>query len=381
MDHKHAVRIHLPALSRATQLAVPAPRQTPPQFAPELAAIIASYEELPTRKLAVYRELAGLGRDQAIPAPQWVQLVGSDWRVLLLVPEQERTELMYAAAVTQDSIALSLVPFAQRTQKLCDMAFAREEPRRPSGERAPLRRVPLALQAHFFKAAVERDGGALRFIPPELRTRELCDLALQAHPRTAAMDVPDELWDDPLCRVFFEQPALEGSEPVPAQLIARLSDADLRELAIVNGLPLQYFTAHRLDARQTNLAIQRATEHRRAVDRSAREADAECRPRMALPGSLTTPQACLDAVVADPVNLLYVDSQLMSSALCLVAVQQNGSLLEAVPKRLASPAIYLAAVRQYPAVLRQVPSHMRTPEMQAASDAWQTLWPPRFPGL
>jgi hypothetical protein len=163
----------------------------------------------------------------------------------------------WLAAVRQNGNALKLVPENLKTAEMC-------------------------------LAAVQKNGEALYYVPKVLKTAELCLIAVQQN-EEVLMYVPDEFKTEEICLIAVQQ----------------------------NGLALNY-----------------------------------------VPDRLRTEEICLAAVRQDGLALYYVPSKIKTADICLAAVQKNGNALRFVPDRLKTEKLYLAAVQQNGRALCYVPGNL-----------------------
>jgi hypothetical protein len=151
-------------------------------------------------------------------------------------------------------------------------------------------------------AEVRESGEALKYVPENLKTEELCLEAVKQNGNMLCC-VPENLKTAEICLAAVKQCRIEGN-------IRVLSNA------------LQY-----------------------------------------VPENLKTAELCLEAVKQSGSYLQYVPENLKTTEICLEAVRQYGSYLQYIPENLRTAEICLAAVRQDGKALQYVPKKLRTAEI------------------
>jgi Domain of unknown function (DUF4116) len=213
--------------------------------------------------------------------------------------------------------------------------------------------------------AVEQNGWALKYIPEEHRTPELCRIAVQNNV-FALYFVPKEKIALELCRLAVEQNGW-ALEYVPI----RYKTPELCRLAVEqDGLALFHVPEAqrtpelcRLAVEQYGLALyyvpgkyQTPELYRLAVEQNGRTLQHVHKDDR-------TPELCLLAVQKDGQALKDVPTKYITPELCSFAVQQDGMVLEFVPKKYRTPEICNIAIRRNGMTLQYVPEKKRSPEL------------------
>ena len=181
-----------------------------------------------------------------------------------------------------------------------------------------LRFVPRELiTPELCKLAVEQESRALVFVPEQLKTPELCKIAVKEN-GTALDFVPEEFKTPKLCRIAVEDNS-QALQYVPEQL----RTPELCKIAVSkDSWTLQY-----------------------------------------VPEKLRTPELCKIAVSEDSWTLHYVPKQLKTPELCKIAVSKDGQALRHVPEELKTPELCKIAVSKDGQALLYVPEELKTPEL------------------
>jgi hypothetical protein len=113
------------------------------------------------------------------------------------VPEQYITELLCLLAVTENSRAVQYVPERLQTEQLLGIAV------RDNG--LTLSDIPLSMRTeNVCRMAVQQNGQILEYVPDHLRKEEICAIAVQNY-GTALQWVPPKLRTQKLCLSAIEQ--------------------------------------------------------------------------------------------------------------------------------------------------------------------------------
>jgi Domain of unknown function (DUF4116) len=265
------------------------------------------------------------------PLISWI--MSQNWRILLYLHKDMRTQELWNAAVEQDGMALYYVPEKHKTPELCRLAIEQ------NGE--ALEYIPEEdWTPKLCRMAVEQNGWTLEFVPVNQRTTELYRLAVQ---QCGALDyVPEHKRTPELCRIAVEQ----------------------------NGHALQHVPENLMTPELYRLAVEqdgRALEHVPEEDRTPEL----CRIAVEqnglalgdVPEEHKTSELCRIAIEQDGRALSYVPKKHRSPELCYIAVEQNGCALSAVPEKHQTPELYYLAVEQNGRELARVPESHRTPEL------------------
>jgi hypothetical protein len=253
---------------------------------------------------------------------------------VLITEYWARFERIMLHAVAQNGWALKYVPTQLSTEEMCRIAVVRD------GE--ALRHVPLALRTkEICKIAVAQRGEALCHVPRKLRTEEMCRIAV-AKTGGALYHVPERLRTEELCKIAVAQDG-RALRHVPLKL---RTDEVYRLAMAQNGLALGYVPQ----------------KHRR---------DEMCKLAVAwygwaleyVPEKLRTEDLCKVAVAQYGRALCYVPEKLRTNEMCRIAVAQDGRALEFVPQKLRTDEMYSLAVAQNGWALAYVQEALRTDDI------------------
>jgi Domain of unknown function (DUF4116) len=197
--------------------------------------------------------------------------------------------------------------------------------------------------------AIQQNGRALRFIPENKRTLELCRLAVEQNgfalyfvPRDLKRNRFEDKKTSELCRLAVEQ----------------------------NGLTLKYMSENQMTPELCCLAVQRTGGALQYVPedyktpelyRIAVEQDGEALQYVS--ESQRTHEICRIAVQQRGEALGFVPDDEMTLELCRLAVQTNGGALEYVPEDYKTPELCRIAIEQKGEVLSLLYEDHRTPEL------------------
>ena len=172
-----------------------------------------------------------------------------------------------------------------------------------------------------FIEAVKSDGGALLYVPEELKTLEIC-LEVVKSDGIALEYVPEELKTPEICM----------------------------EAVKSNGYALKYVPEEIKTAEMCMEAVKSNGIALRNV-----------------PEELKTPEICMEAVKSDSYVLSYVLSyvpeELITAEMCMEAVKNDRSALRHMPEELITPEMCMEAVRNDGYALSYVPEEIKTAEM------------------
>jgi len=267
-----------------------------------------------------------------------------------------------------------------------------------------LSRIPPALvDQSLVEAAVRSNYHAMRHIPSDLWTPQLCALALSEAPGALywlsawATDVglsPEKFftqdqyekaleknWDVLLCLPSglrsekYYRIAIEANGFAMLHVPPLLRTDSLYELAISqNGMVLQYIPHEKRNIDWCRRAVEQDGRALSFVPRALRDKEiyltaVRKHGRMldSVPTEMRTVEVCEAAVLSDPRTLKRVPQDLRSPVLCLAAVTKDGGALVWVPQHLRSPEICLAAVTQDGLSLKHVPLASRSEALHEAA--------------
>jgi hypothetical protein len=257
-----------------------------------------------------------------------------------------RFEPIISFALRENGGALHYVPEDLRTEEMCRNAVAQDG--------AALEYIPEHLRTEeICRIAVAKNGGALYHVPQRLRTEEMCRIAV-AQDGGALVYVPEHLRTEEICRIAVAQHG-RALEHVPEAL----RTDDLYKIAVA----------------QNWRALRNVPEKRRT--------DEMCRIAVAqngwaleyVPQKLRTDEMCSIAVAQNGWALRYVPEKLRTDGMCRIAVARDGGALESVPEQLRTEDMCRIAVAQHGEALWEVPETLRTEEMCkiAVAQNWRAL--------
>jgi len=184
---------------------------------------------------------------------------------------------------------------------------------------AALRWLPDELKTReLYLAAVIQDGWALLWGPKALRTKEIYAVAVEQNPWLFE-HVPNEFKTREMC----------------VRVVARHGWC-------VKWVP-DYFLTEEM-----------------CIDAVSQDAWTISRGAWILPARFRTMRVYISAVTQNGLVLPWVPDNLMTEELCLLAVTQNGMALQWVPESLKTVAVCRAAVRQNNRAILSVPKHLRS---------------------
>jgi hypothetical protein len=236
------------------------------------------------------------------------------------------------------------VPEDLKTQELCLVAvqdFGRTLDFVPEAFKTP----------ELCLAAVQQDVRALQYVPDELKTAKLCLAAIQAQAKDRSTFwisklefVPDEHKTPELCLAAVQQYGDDLQYVPDEHKTPELCLAAVQQYVSA----LQYVP----DEHKTQELCLAAVQHCSLILESAPEA-------------FKTPELCLAAVQQYGDALQYVPDEHKAPELCLTAVQQDGSALQYVPQELVTTQLCIAAVKNNgETAIKFVPSNLITHEFR-----------------
>lgn len=201
-------------------------------------------------------------------------------------------------------------------------------------------------------ARVNASGGAMRFIPDELHTREL-RLAAVKRNGTALKFIPEHLRDEETCLTAIENcswalPLVPRRMRTPEWITSAIA---------LNGQVLQEIP---VEARTYDLCSVAIETYPQAL------AD--------VPKSLRTRELCLKALSSSHIVLIFVPERLLDDELCMVAVKFNGRNLKHVPLPRRTLDICIEAVKSRPDAIKNVPDELMNDVQRIIAE-----WPTRVP--
>lgn len=210
------------------------------------------------------------------------------------------------------------------------------------------------------------DGKALEFVPKELKTLELCFIAVETgfplvtERGPALKFVPEELKTPKLCLAAlarargYQNGVMSLTEYIPKEFKTKT--------------PKEWLTNEKMT---TDLfgSIDDAMKTRELCLAALRKNGSFL--RFDVPKDMLTPEMCLVAVQNDGTVLEFVPSEYITPKMCLVAVQNNGSALKYVPNELITLALCFVAVQTissgYNSAFWSVPEKFKTAELCLAA--------------
>ena len=199
---------------------------------------------------------------------------------------------------------MKYIPEQLRTKELCELAIKQNG--------SSLYYVPECLKTpEFCEVAVKNYGHALQFVPDEIITKELCELAIKQNGNNLAY-VPDEYVTKEICKLAVKNNS-NALRYVPDEIITQ----ELCELAVQNN--------------DNGLIL------------------------YPIPEKYKTPELCELAVQQNGISLHYVPKELKTIEMCELAVKENGFALEFVPKELITKELCDIAIRQNINAVKYIP--------------------------
>jgi exosome complex RNA-binding protein Rrp4 len=297
--------------------------------------------------VVVIPELKEKGKFQIWASAGSVQFMdASDQRASedLIASYWPRFEPVISVALRQVGEALRYVPWDVRTREMCRIAVARNG--------WALKYVPEALRTdEMCRFAVAQHGGALDYVPQKLRSDQMCRIAV-AQNGEALYYVPEALRTDDMCRFAVAQHG-GALDYVPQ----KLRTAEMCRIAVAqNGTALEYVPE----------ALRTEDMCRTAVAQNGRALVAV--PDVLLTGRRIWKFCSMRHRIR--AQKKYADE------IRRIAVMQNGKTLEYIPKDLRTEELCRLAVAQNGGALKHVPAALRTEDMcriAVARNGW-ALW-------
>jgi Domain of unknown function (DUF4116) len=212
---------------------------------------------------------------------------------------------------------------------------------------------------------LEQNGLALKYVPEDYKTPELCHLAVEQD-GLALYDVPGKYQTHELCRLAVEQNAL-ALQYVPE----KHKTPELCRLAIQNdGIALQHvLEKHRIPelcriaVEQNGMALYYVPEEYRTHELYQLAIEQNALTFRDISENQRTYELCCLTVKQDGSMLSFVPTKLKKPDLCRLAVEQNGQALYDVPKDLRTPELCRLAIEQNGWAIMDVPEKYQTPEL------------------
>jgi Domain of unknown function (DUF4116) len=191
------------------------------------------------------------------------------------------------------------------------------------------------------RIAIEQNGKALEYVTKDQRTPELCRLAIEQNGKALEYVTKDQITPE-LCLLAIQQ-NVEALQFVPE----KYKTTELCYIAVQqNGGTLQFVPEEDKTTELCHIAVQQKGWALSAV-----------------PIIHKTPELCLLAVERNGWALSYVPEEKITTEICRIAVKQTGWALRDVPKNKMTPELCHIAVEQNGETLRFVPEKDRTLEL------------------
>jgi hypothetical protein len=146
---------------------------------------------------------------ETIPKEMWMEIMKIDGRMWKCVPLKIRTNKLFETGLKQNGEILGLLQEELRTPELCEIAV--------QNNGLAISNVPLHLRKkELCESGVKQNGRALRYVPEELITPEMCEIAVQNN-GFALEDVPKLLKTEKICAIAVRQ-CREALSFVPEEL-------------------------------------------------------------------------------------------------------------------------------------------------------------------
>ena len=237
----------------------------------------------------------------------------------------------------------SYLPDSFKTEQICEKAVG-VNPKL-------LRYVPKTLDREFLYRlslkAVKQDGWCIRFVPEELRTAKLCELAFKQSVINSFPGIPDRYKTQKMCIVAVKQnPELLKYVPHNFKTEKLCSYAVKQNATVFNYVPYNLKT--------DKLCSYAVSEFSRNI--------------LFVPDKFKTPELCTMAVSRAPILLGDLDEKFRTPEVCKAAVSEFGMMLEFVPLKLRTPELcrlaILSGVNSYShQAIKFVPDKLVTPEL------------------
>ena len=185
----------------------------------------------------------------------------------------------------------------------------------------------------------------LKFIPEHLRTKELCELAVQKNGK--ALDyVLARYKTKEFCELAVSHNG-DALKYVPNTFFKKYKDYNMCKIAVKhNGLSLEYVPEYLRTLELCELAI-----HQNGLT------------LYYVPEELRTKELCKLAVQQDGMTLANVPLDLKTKELCEIAVKNNGNAIGNVPEEYITKELMELAVKHNGLALQLVPEHLKTNEL------------------
>jgi Domain of unknown function (DUF4116) len=234
-------------------------------------------------------------------------------------------------ALLQNGLALKFVPEDFRTPELCQIAIEQNG--------MALQYVPECKRTpELYRLAIERDGWALGFVPEDKKTLEICQIAVQ-HDGDALRYVPYDL-------ISSRADALQEESLFAGKSLGCENNKtpELFRMAVEqNGGSLYYIPKDQRTPELCRLAVEKDGEALEYVPEQQR-----------------TPELCQIAVERNGLSLSYVPENYRTPELCRLAIKQDGRALGSVPRNNITPEICYLSVGQDGRALQFVPPNYKT---------------------
>jgi hypothetical protein len=228
---------------------------------------------------------------------------------------------------------LHYVPDELRTKELCEIAVKQDG--------NTLVFVPLELKTkELCELAVKNNGNALRYVPLKLRTKELCELAVKNN-GNALRYVPEEYQTKRIYEFAIKDDSIILYN-IPEYMTKEMCELVIKQ----NGLVLEYIPEKYITKELCESAVKQNGWSLGYV-----------------PLELRTKELCELAIKQNGYALMYIPDGLKDYNLYLVIIKQNGKTLEYIPKEYKDYNMCMEAVKQNGSALHYVPDKLITKEL------------------
>ena len=257
------------------------------------------------------------------------------------------------------------IPEQWRTKEVCLAAI--------TSFGMPCAEVPAELQSEeFFLEAVRinTNGKALKYIPEEFRTMDVCSEAIRKFPE-ALEYVPETLKTSEMCLAAVQRNCMllkyipEDLKTLEICLIAVRESPDT--LRYVPEKPIMKELCLAAELKSTRWNLLDIPEYFMTTELCLRVVRDRGRDLEYLPDKQKTEPICLAAVQKDGLALYHVPKNIITAELCMTAVKKNGMALEHVPVELKTTELCLAAVKKNGMALKFVPDKIINAELCLAA--------------
>lgn len=255
--------------------------------------------------------------------------------ILKKIPEKFQTLAVQIKAVEADGTAIRYVPVDQRTPDLCEIAFHQSP---WSMEFFP----ECCITPQMCEEAVRESQYLIQYVPDNLKTPEICRISCDLY------YIPSELIDKSMAL-----DAVRGKGELRPQFLSyvpiEMRDFDVCLAAVeTNGYNLSFVPVELMSETLIWAAMEQTS------------AAFSC-----IPDKLKTPELCLFAVKRYPLNFKHVPKEKMTEEICLIALLDRMDKISfaEIPKECITYALCLAYIKEKPYYINRIPEQFLTEEI------------------